>query len=165
MEAKTALSTGQIKTPSHCSKWTSESGRTEEGTLETTSYALNGTTASSGEEYKISRLEGSNSAGSGSTDEEALEDSNYFNSEESAEEEDDNNYTADTTNEEEDWEPDDSTNKDCNSSTDINSEVHTMREFLSFFGVHEYVCKLFFHKNEFPTSSKSLYSVYRDGDL
>lgn len=137
MEAKSALSTEEIKTPSQCSRYTTESGGTEGGASKKNCDSASDTATSSGDEYQISRLENSSGGESGSTEAGDSEDFSHVNSEEYTDKEEESFDSEQTTDAEEEWEPDDSNSADSNSATDTNSEVRPLLELLSPFSMHE----------------------------
>lgn len=81
LEAKTALITGEIKTPSQCSRWTSEGAYSEDGAVDKKSSSDDATAASSGKEYKVSECEESSATESFTSDKDYVEDSQQSHSE------------------------------------------------------------------------------------
>jgi hypothetical protein len=133
LEAETALATGEIRTPSYCSKWSSISGSSEEGEIEDNKTRCDTSRASSGEQYKISASEGNNEEGSDSTGEDYLEDSVTYSSEELEdsseeleEEEDDISTSVRTSDSDGSWEPDDKSTTEYSSLPKTSIEVRLM---------------------------------------
>lgn len=121
-EAKIALATGEIKTPSQCSKWSSESERSD-GALERKTSACSSTEASSGEEYKISRSDDSSRNGSERSDSENSEQPDTSISRNSVDEEEEFCTSTETSNSEGSWEAEDRSTIAA-SDTDKSLEVY-----------------------------------------
>lgn len=115
-EARTALETGEIRTPSYCSKWSSDSTGTDEVALGRNNGGCSSTEASSGEEYRVSRADGSSSGGSGSTDHEDSEQPATSRLRKSLDEEEDTCTSTDTSNSEGSWKTVDEEEETCTST-------------------------------------------------
>lgn len=124
-EAKSALVTGEIKTPSVCSQWTSESAGSKEENLQGIGSKKRSTASSSGEEYVVGKSETNNGQSS-----EDSEDADSRGSPRSTSEEifdsDDYTSTEEETDTEDTWEPADSSTSADSSSASDNPKVSIM---------------------------------------
>lgn len=122
-EAKTALETGEVKTPSEGSKWTSEGGGSDEQEeIDGSTCGIKSTACSSGEEYQPRSSRSNSTVSLNDSEEEYQSDSA---SEGSGTEitEDEYRTSDDSSDPEESWEPaDKSTTPDTSSENDY-SEV------------------------------------------
>lgn len=129
-EAKTALETGEIKTPSVCSYWTTESAGGEEGSVDAKSAKKHSSASSSGDLYRGSNSRSTNSEYSRSSKDKVLRDSDE------TEEEEECTCTEDTTESEGEWEPADSSTSEHSSSTKNGLEVRSRCCIESFLSAH-----------------------------